>query len=121
MIFAYILTKTRHLRLKIVGNRQSGTFKKKNFEYNINRERIYTKKFLWKTVFWCMYFEGNPNPIFFDEKNKTIDISDVPIDEIAILMNRILKNTLMIVMLILIAFNFLLTVALLLKVYGYVS
>ena len=84
MLVAYILTKSRFLRVKLVRNKESGVFKKGGYEYTIDRKKIYTKKFLGlKLFFWAMYLEGNPYPMEFDEKGYKIVKSDVDSDKLS--------------------------------------
>ena len=108
MLVAYILTKQRFLRLKILKMKDTGIFRHGNFEYVIDRKRIYQKKFLgWKLFFWSMYLEGNPNPIEFDDKTFHIVQADVPIDEIAILLKRLRKVFYEVIIIILVLINLL--------------
>ena len=119
MLLAYILSKSRFLRIKIVRNKESGVFKKGGYEYVIDRKKIYTKKvFGIKTVFWCMYLEGNPNPIEFnEEKGISITTSDVPLDEIAILIRKVIHGVMEVLTLLLVAFTFLMTIIIAFKVF----
>lgn len=119
MLLCYILSKHRFLRLKICRNKEIGVFKKGGYEYNIDRKKIYTKKILgFKTVFWCMYLEGNPNPIEFDESGVQTVVSDVPLDELAILMHKVIHGVIEIAIILLVVFNLLLTVGVIWKVYN---
>lgn len=91
MLVAYILTKQKHLRIKLVRNKEIGVFKKSNFEYRIKRGCIYTKKFLGiKLFFWSMYFEGNPDPIEFDDPD--IKVSGIAIDDVALILKKLLSR-----------------------------
>lgn len=122
MLIAYILNNSRFLKWKIIRNREQGTFMFKGREYNINRERIYTKKILFiKLIFWSMYFEGRPDPIEFTEKGLSCSVSDVPLDEIAHLYKKIMKSGIEIITLILSAFSLIFILMVLMKVYNYVQ
>ena len=110
MLIAYILTKSRFLKIKIIKNKEIGVFKKDKFEYIIDRSKIYQKKFLgFKTFFFSMYLEGNPNPLEFTETGYNLQGSDVPLDEIALLIRKVMHGAIELIMLLLIAFNLILT------------
>lgn len=121
MLYCFILSKSRFMRVKkLYFNREIGTFNFRGFEYNIDRKKIYTKRkpLGIGSVFWCMYLEGNPNPIEFDDAGYNVSGSDVPIDEIALIINKILNNKINIVMLIIVGFNIVLTTMIIMKVYS---
>lgn len=122
MLVAYILSKSRHLSVKIVKNREKGVFRKAGFEYKIDRSKLYTKKFLGlKLFFWSIYLEGVSEPLEFTDKGYNLDSADIPLDEIALLIKKILRGALQILLIIIVCFNFLLTLIVLFKVYGYVG
>lgn len=120
MLIAYILSKSRHLRFKLVRGKDSGVFTKGDFEYVIDRKKIYTKRiFAIKTIFWSMYLEGVRNPIEFDDKNYTIAQTDIPLDEMAILLKK-LKGSFEKIILLIMAFNIILTLLILMQLNGMV-
>ena len=119
MLVVYILTKARELKVKILRKTDSGIFRYKDFEYHIDRKKIYQKKFLnWKPFFFSMYLEGNPNAMEFDdEKGYRINECEVPLDEIAIILRKIRRGVEEIVILILTGGTFLMVLMLLIKIY----
>lgn len=101
------------MKLKIVRENEVGIFRHKGFEYVIDRKAIYTKRlFGIRKIFWSMYLEGNPNPIVFDDKGYTIGVSDVPIDEIALLMRKVMRGVMDILLIILVVFNLIVSIVL---------
>lgn len=121
MFVAYILTKSKFLKFKIIKLKDSGIFTKDNFEYKIDRERIYQKKFLgfFKLYFWSMYLEGNPNPIKFTDKGYDTGAVDMTLDEIAIILKKLRDKGKEIVYIILLLLNLLLSLSIWVKVWGY--
>lgn len=110
MLVVYILTKSKFLKVKIVRDKEGGVFKYGNFEYHIDRQRIYQKKFLFfKLFFWSMYLEGVPNPLEFSEFGYSIGSSDVPLDELAILLRKIRHGFLDLLIALLVLFNMVIT------------
>lgn len=96
MFVAYILTKGRFLRIKIIGDKTESVFKKGSYEYNIDPECMYQKKFAFlKLFFWSMYVEGFPNPLKFNVKGGTVTSQgDVPLDEIALIVQKVVRGVL---------------------------
>lgn len=118
MLIAYILTKSRFLKWKIVRNKESGVFKKGGYEYNLDRKCQYQKRVLGvKVVLWSMYFEGNPNPLEFDEEEGVSTVSDIPIDDTALIIRKVLRGVLDVVLVVLVAFTFLMTIVIAWKVF----
>lgn len=109
MFIAYILTKANFLRFKLIRLNNDGVFKHGNYEYKIDRKKIYQKKlFGLKLIFFSMYFEGNPDPIEFNEKGFKLEQSDIPLNDIAIILNKINSMKFTIYILIIVAINLLL-------------
>lgn len=118
MLVVYILTKAKELKVKIVKNVQGGMFRYKDFEYKVDRKKIYQKKFLgFKTFFFSMYLEGNGNPIEFDDAKYSISAVDVPLDEIAIILRKIRRGVAEIIMLLVSVGTLLMVLALVFKVF----
>ncbi|HEY0090427.1 MAG TPA: hypothetical protein VGB37_16375 [Candidatus Lokiarchaeia archaeon] len=104
MFIAYILKKTRFLKIKIVIGEKT-SFRYHGFDYDVDQESIYLKKFLGIKIFrWAMYFEEVRNPIHFDFLTKSIQIKQVPLNYIARLMNalKLMKMEIIIIILIVI-------------------
>lgn len=119
MLVAYILSKSRFLKTRIIRLKDSNVFKHGNFEYKVDREKIYQKKFLgFKLFFWSMYLEGNPDPIEFRDRDYSISYNDVPIDDIALILHKLKMLRIEIISIIILAFNLLLTIGVVYKLYG---
>lgn len=89
MFVAYIITKTRDFKLKIVRRPDGDIFTYKDFEYRIDMSKQMVKKFLWYRPFYIsIYFEGNPEPIDFKDGTYSTDRTEVPLNEIAILVRK---------------------------------
>jgi len=120
MLVVYILTKDKELKVKLVRNAQGGMFRYKDFEYKIDRKKIYQKKFLnWKTFFFSMYLEGNSNPLEFDDNQWSISPVEVPLDEIAIILRKIRRGLIEALIMVFTAGTFLLVLMIFVKVYEY--
>ena len=110
MFVVYILLRNRMVKVKLV--RDKSIFVYKGFEYRIDRSRIYQKKALgFKLFFWSMYLEGNPNPIEFDDPIRISD-SRVPLDKIALLLNKLKYNLYMIIVIVVVVVNLMATIGL---------
>jgi hypothetical protein len=121
MLVAYILTKSRYLKIKLVKD-NSGIFRYKDFEYTIKRDRIYGKKFLGlKHFFFAFYLEGHSEPIEFKEDSYNLIQSEVPLDEIAYLMRKIRNGILDILMVIISAVTLITVIAIAIKVFEVVE
>lgn len=110
MLVAYILTKSKFLRVKFVKLQDSGVFKHGDFEYRIDRKRIYQKKFLFfKLFFWSMYLEGVTDPLEFNDLTYEVKELDTPLDEIAILLRKIRNGIFDVIIVLAVVFNLILT------------
>lgn len=90
MLIAYILGRDRLLRIKFIRGSHGGVFKKGEFEYKIDRDKIYQKKALFlKLFFFSLYLEGIPDPLEFTQKDYVLDQSQVPLNEIGILLSKL--------------------------------
>lgn len=95
MIVAYIITEQRKMVVKLITQDDAKVFSWKGFEYNVRAEKMYQKKFFgFKTFFFSMYIQGNPEPVSFDSAGRIDLVQDVPINELAILMRKIRKGML---------------------------
>jgi hypothetical protein len=93
MLVIYVLTKAKELKVKIIRDTKSGMFQYRDYEYRIDRKRIYQKRFLnFKTFFFSFYLEGNPIPLEFDDKDYNVSMTDVPLDEIAVILRKIRRG-----------------------------
>jgi len=118
MLVVYILTKAKELKVKVVRDTSGGMFSYKDFEYKIDRKKIYQKKFLgFRNFFFSFYLEGNGNPLEFDDSRYNISPVEVPLDEIAVILRKIRRGMLEILMIVLTAGIFLMVLAVLVKVY----
>lgn len=95
MLIAYILTKQRRWVIRPIVHPDEVVFTYKGFEYYIDPDCIYSKKFFgFKTFFCIIYVQNNPKPLKFTDIGILVDSGEVPIDEIARLMRKIRKGAL---------------------------
>lgn len=90
MMFAYIILKSRYLKLIIVReNKKVFTYKGK--EYEIHTDCLFRKRILGiKPIFYSMYIEDCKNPLKFDyETGKHIMNEELSLDDTAYLMNKL--------------------------------
>lgn len=119
MFVAYILTKSRFWTWKIVNDRKFSVFKKNGLEYKIDPQCMYQKRILGlKAMFVSMYFEGNPNPIGFDILSNQIMVSDVPIDDVALIVRKVMRGIMDIVFIILIGITLVVSIITAVGVYN---
>ena len=90
MFIAYIVLETGRMVLKRVKDGDF-TFKYKNFEYNVRKEKRYTKKFLGiKEFFFSMYQQGNSEPLYIDStSDKFMVQQDVPLNDVAFILGKL--------------------------------
>jgi hypothetical protein len=95
MFVVYIITKQKEMILKLIRKPDVKVFTYSGFEYRINPERIYSKKFLFmKYFFWTMYIQDNPEPLEFKDDKLVIPDQDIPMDEIAYIIKQLRKDVL---------------------------
>lgn len=122
MLVAYILTKSKFLKVKFVRLKDDAVFSCNKLEYNINRQRIYQKKFLGiKLFFWSMYLEGNPDPIEYKDSSYEIKDADVPLDEISTLAKKMRQTIYEKYIFLIMILNLLLTLGLFMKVFDMIK
>ena len=88
MIFCYILLKSRLFKIKLVKDKAK-VFKYQGLQYKIDPEAVYDRKLLGlKRVKTVLYVEGNESPLRFCDDGR-IDYKEMPLDEVAFVMNKI--------------------------------
>lgn len=109
MFVAYILDKTGHWKSKIIikSKRQGGVFQDGSFEYNIRRDRRFFKRFFIKWFFCSFYIEGYPEPLDFKDGSVLYGGSEVPINDIAILLRKFNKLIIEIIIIVIQVFTIL--------------
>lgn len=95
MFIAYILTKQRQLKLKIIRSASEKVFTYADFEYEIDMEKVYSKKFLGiKVFFFSLYIQDNPKPLKFIQAGIDYSEQDIPINELAYFASLLKKGKL---------------------------
>ena len=99
MFVAYIMTKQNELVLKLIRARGADkkVFTRAGFEYNIQPDRIYFKRFLFIKYFrFSIYIQDKPEPLKFDMRTGKLDVGDqdIPMDEIAYIIKQLKKDNL---------------------------
>ena len=100
MLLAYILGKDRRWRCRLVKKRHEGLFKSGSFEYEVHPECVYNRKVLGFKLVQCIdYIEGVRKPVRyeFDSGITSLITSEIPLDEIAMVVSRALKNILILI------------------------
>lgn len=119
MFIAYIMGLDNELRVKLILKPKIDLFKYGNYEYQIDRKYLYSKKILFiKRVFFSIYLEGQKFPLEFKTSDLSSSISsDTPLDEIGYLLKK-LKGMDERILAILIVFNLIVTVLVLIQLNG---
>lgn len=89
MLVAYILTKSRFLKLRLIRKTSQEKFTYKDKQYNIDQNCVYLKRFLgFKLFTWSMYVEGVVDPLEFTNKGYRV-VSSTPLNVVAKLMYKL--------------------------------
>lgn len=122
MLIAYILSSARLLRIKVITARHRGSvFKKGDVEYSINPDYQYQKKFLgFKTFFFSLYYEGNPNPLKIT-KSGIESVDDVPLSEMSYIAGKVVRSKNDKIFMVLLALTLFVTLVVAGKVYGFIN